>query len=479
MVSGDERRGTCGTGGTHWQCSRESLTRTAAIAVLLVSLAALAGCSGAPFGGGGSGTPAASSPAPASESPVSTATRAGGESSGTTGTDSNGETTDRPATTAEGSTATAAPGETPTDAATATATPTPTATPVPAPTLSEVGVDPNATLDRVEALLNVSIERPSIGVKADTSVTSAGPAARILVGEQGSNETGSYAAEYEYSPSGPGRVVFNATYLRTASPSNIEMTLAHEFTHAYQFQHLDRWNIDPDFASPIAGAAFIEGSAEFAAIRYGARYMNRSVDARTADLERYFANRTTHQRFGLAVYVYGQRWTERTLDSPANFSTLPEDHPETTEELLHGTEEEPERFSYLPANDIRWDLDTTTRGELWTRIVLRDELNRSTAATAADGWGNDKLATYERANGSTGVVWTHRWETTADADEFEAAMRKHLAHRRGETDEYAFEIRRLGSKMTVVVAGHPEFVDAVSVSGSNDRVEHEIEENEE
>ena len=51
----------------------------------------------------------------------------------------------------------------------------------------------------------------------------------------------------------------------------------------------------------------------------------------------------------------------------------------------------------------------------------------STAATAAAGWGGDRLALWQHADGGLVLAWRLVWDTEADAAEFYAAVRDALS----------------------------------------------------
>jgi hypothetical protein len=107
----------------------------------------------------------------------------------------------------------------------------------------------------------------------------------------------------------------------------------------------------------------------------------------------------------------------------------------------------------------------TTQGAVTTQAVLRTGLDEATARQAAEGWGQDRYAVVRSTDGNaTGVAWVHRWDSAADADEFEDAMGTYLEGRRGETDDLRFEVRRLDTDTTVVVTGPPSFVDATNIT---------------
>lgn len=61
-------------------------------------------------------------------------------------------------------------------------------------------------------------------------------------------------------------------------------------------------------------------------------------------------------------------------------------------------------------------------GELFLRIVLGGEMSESRAARAAAGWGNDRFITLRTLEGARAFVWIIRWNSSADAAQFETVF---------------------------------------------------------
>jgi len=416
---------------------RDSHTLTVSLTVLVVLSAALAGCNAV---GGGStdapaGTPSTTPPADGAETDPVPATDSAADPTTTDSAAADSTTTDEPGDIEQ---------------------------------LRAAGVDPNATFERVERLLGVDAERPAVRVTEVPlrSETPEDDLQTVLFGEWTyDGETGVNTARFHQ---GTG-VVFAERAVENRSAAVLEYTLAHEYVHALQWNYYGMGSISAESAP--AFRAFREGSAQWAQFQYVSRYMNVSSERLRRVVRQGWANRTTRGRLGAAPYYHGRLWVNRTLDSPENFSALFEQPPATTEQMLHDTDEEPRSFVTATGPDL-FDSDwrsggTVTRGELWTRVALRDQVNRSTAVTAAEGWGADSMRVYRDGDGDVGVVWAHRWDSTTDADEAERAFRAYAEGRRGESDEYAFRVVRVSPETTALVAGSEGFIDGVAVEGTN------------
>ncbi len=97
--------------------------------------------------------------------------------------------------------------------------------------------------------------------------------------------------------------------------------------------------------------------------------------------------------------------------------------PESTEQILH-----PEKWVAVET-PLRVSLDVEL-GAGWRRAVrgtwgewqTRELLGGGSAKAAAAGWGGDRYELWQRA-GEDVLVMRWRWDTLADASEFEAALR--------------------------------------------------------
>lgn len=259
-----------------------------------------------------------------------------------------------------------------------------------------------------------------------------------------------------------------------------EAVLAHEYAHILQFvvgaHSTVGGNVEGSESQRgrvVTGV--VEGASTFVENRYRVRYLDQQP--RRLDWAASRAGRTTFGAFIVAPYVFGHRYVHRRIDSVRNLSTVYEDPPQTTEQLIHNLDPDEE-----PALDVSvrtdtdgtaWDFDgRTTKGELFTRLVLEQELSGERAARAAAGWGGDRMHLFTNGSGGTGFVWTVRWDDAAEADEFGAALRDYLDARGDEREGTwyvngtAYRVVRPSDGTVVLVAGAEDFVSDATVSGS-------------
>jgi len=442
----------------------------------VVALLLLAGC-GSLLGGQGTGTPA--------DTDVSTA-----------------EPTDEPTderTAASGATAspTSTPASTPTATATETATATPTATatvtpsPTPAPKETHtdepdvelrggnLSVDEDAVYADVQELLGTDVEPPTVYVRDR------------MAGLERYNER--LAQNPFYDAFGYGDTFVNTSVYHgqttreriVVMPSDANATqqktlLAHEYVHWLQFHgdivdtgEFGQFVDDADSQQVAAG--LVEGASVYVTDRYVDRYLNTSWN-QTQELRTQYRNGPAGRRLFRARYLFGAQYIHSQVESPRNVSWLYDRStptPVTSEQLVHGytPSEEPERNLTLAVNGSeRWRYPYDhydTQGEIVVRTMLRAELNRSTAATAAAGWGTDKIARLRHADDAsrTAFAWALRWDDPEEADEFAAAFETWRAARPTD-DGTAYRLARVGDGTTVVFAGSESFVADAAAAGT-------------
>ncbi|PSQ45236.1 hypothetical protein BRD17_01940, partial [Halobacteriales archaeon SW_7_68_16] len=240
----------------------------------------------------------------------------------------------------------------------------------------------------------------------------------------------------------------------------------------------------------FATDAIIEGSAEYVQGAYAEQYLGQSTSDRDLPSDPGYA-------YFIGRYVEGERYVSARVDSVGEVVDLWETPPNTSEQILHGLaprSEAPTPFAAVAAtkhlaSDATWKFDGASRiGEFGTMITLRTRLPGERARTAAAGWGNDRVVTFEHAGGNA-FVWLTDWDTAADADEFEEATREFAAappadeaprsNRRAPDLRFArivwgdqagaeIDVRRVGDEAVLVAIGPDRFRDAVAVTERDD-----------
>ncbi|MET0772734.1 MAG: PASTA domain-containing protein [Candidatus Limnocylindrales bacterium] len=99
--------------------------------------------------------------------------------------------------------------------------------------------------------------------------------------------------------------------------------------------------------------------------------------------------------------------------------------PASTEQILHPDRYPDDRPARVELPDVAAALGdgwsaryTQTLGELGARIVLADGGSESDVASAADGWGGDRLVMLEGPDDAWAIVWQTAWDEADDAQQF-------------------------------------------------------------
>jgi hypothetical protein len=216
-------------------------------------------------------------------------------------------------------------------------------------------------------------------------------------------------------------------------------TLAHELTHAIDDQHfdlsrLDRFTRTCQDESFQAALGAVEGSAQLFAAKVLLAFPDPDAEIGGGGgglpegvppfmVETLLYPYSTGQSFMTALE---ERGGLGAVDGA--LARLPA----TTEQVIH-----PERYPSDAPVDIDvpdlsrplgrgWgDLDVMVVGELWLRAMLALHLEAGTADAAAAGWDGGTYRAWTDGRDSA-VMLATAWDTTADAEEFAAAMTEWL-----------------------------------------------------
>ena len=224
-----------------------------------------------------------------------------------------------------------------------------------------------------------------------------------------------------------------------------QYTLSHEFVHALQDQNYDLSALMPENStnsdSDLAASSLVEGDASLTSTNWAVANLSRSALmelANGAGSSSTVLNSAPAyvQQSLLFPYEAGMNFVTALMNQGgyAAVNAALADPPTSTEQILH-----PEKYLAaqrdqpiaVAAPDLSaalgpgWEQrDQDTLGEFDLRVLL-EQNGATNAAQAAAGWGGSRYTYYE--NGSDGVVaLTTAWDTPADADEFEAALRATL-----------------------------------------------------
>jgi hypothetical protein len=234
------------------------------------------------------------------------------------------------------------------------------------------------------------------------------------------------------------------------------VTMAHELTHALQDQLIGLKTLplevedDDDLAR--ASLSVVEGDASVAMLAWA--MAKQGVPAKTlfspmmagllgsvGDLAAIpgadaVQNAPEYIKRGLIfAYEDGMKFCIAigAKDGFAAIDRALKDPPLSTEQIIHPKKYAGEKRDH-PTSIALPDLaeilglaklGSNTLGEFGTRILLGEKLPAS--KTAAEGWDGDRFVVYGRQGAPDALVWLSTWDSPADADEIEAALREWLA----------------------------------------------------
>ncbi|WP_158055463.1 hypothetical protein [Halorussus halophilus] len=346
--------------------------------------------------------------------------------------------------------------------------------------------------DRVATLLDSNVSQPSLqttsasGNQVSYLGGRAGPFHRLLLDADDSKE-GAPAAYYGQGAHRVTVILHDGVPAGAQNLPELEAILAHEYAHAVTLTS-ERYRDAMDLRggttdSAAVSRAMVEGSAVYVADTYGERYL--TGPGQIEEMRGDYRAGSALGRYVRGPYLFGGRYFEKRLDSPANLTAVYRNPPETTEQLIHnyGPENEPPatlRVSVRETETVSAG-QTDTTGELFVRDVLGGDLSESRAATAAEGWGNDRMVTLwnHGANESDqrNFVWALRWDDQQNATEFQRAFADYMDARserigenRWQTDGEQFGLQRVSNETVVVVIGSERIVEQTRVSGSEGNV---------
>jgi hypothetical protein len=336
----------------------------------------------------------------------------------------------------------------------------------------ERSVDADAIFSNVLELTGADGYQPVVVVKNQTR----NETSPVLVDDFGATLGLTLSDNVSTADRSGGSNIKNTVYLfpNNGTEPELERVLAHEFVHVIQYQN--GWksrphesNADVDANGRLLTSCLVEGSATYLTDEYVRRY-SVDIEPETAFVRKEYLEANGTRKYFVAPYYFCSRYFHSRLDSPANVTDVFRDPPVTTEQVIHNYtpgEELPKALDVtVDGTDTSWEFRTdSTKGELFTRVVLADAIPEENASRAAAGWGNDRLLEF-RNEGQKGYVWILRWDSTEDADQFGRSFERYLEARGVGTDDclsaICFDQRRLDSRTTAVVVGRSSFLSNVS-----------------
>ena len=237
------------------------------------------------------------------------------------------------------------------------------------------------------------------------------------------------------------------------SPRDV-LTYAHEYAHALQHRNFDLQAAldaldDADTDRSLAYRGLVEGDATIVEVLYFNYELTgqQQTEARqesSASSDDPFADAPRLVRDSMLFpYTRGFEFTVQLLQQAGGWALIDDafaNPPVSTEQVLH-TDKFLEFETPVPvvlpslggALGEAWsEAGQDTLGEFLISSYLamtgeQSAAAESTAATAAAGWGGDRLALWEHADGGLVLAWRLVWDTEADASEFYDAARERTA----------------------------------------------------
>lgn len=361
----------------------------------------------------------------------------------------------------------------------------------------ELPVNATRTFRRVEMLLGANASAPSVQINTsqDASLGQLGQPSNTLQALGVGNATGDYR---ECGVIGRGVAIYDTVSVVPADPATgermsddaIELLLAHEFAHIvhqnYLLEQIDESGAqqagDGNEQTPRVERAMQEGLAVAVTESYAREYGVRWDGQRPMELRQCLYERSRNAlEMNAGNYYHGGRYYFQALDGTGELLNGTDSPPTTTEQLLHQEtrgDDPPTPLSVDATDGPLWQTDeplgslADPAGEAAIRAWLGSVLDQDRVDTAATGWGNGTTVTYvtgDEPERSYGAVWVLRWDSRADATEFENAAREAAGsiEERGNT---TLSIERVAPDTVTVAGGPASFVENLEATATNDTV---------
>jgi hypothetical protein len=280
-----------------------------------------------------------------------------------------------------------------------------------------------------------------------------------------------------------------------ATPASTEALLAHELAHYVQFRQGREAALAGTLTRPrTTDAAFVRRAVlEGVAVAVETAYVRRHHPDTETGIERSeraldALPRGSALRYGQLAYVAGYEYVLAHADDPASATSVYADPPQTSEQVLHATRDQPVALSVtVDAGDAGYRGGVADRlGEAFLRTALANaptDTDAPNASTAAAGWGEDALVVLRR-NGTTSNAWVLRFDTARDATDARDALAAVLDARGDRIPEDASPrwrlpdataaLHRPANRTLVLAAGTPGFVADLAVTATPGNVTIEL-----
>ena len=334
--------------------------------------------------------------------------------------------------------------------------------PIPAGTLEEAGLKKQLLESMRQHMPPESLRAAEVSLKAFGLIPETMSLAKYLPELLTSQVAGYYDTEKKYLAM-VRRSGSAADKEAAAAGNDDDMTLVHELTHALQDQTFDLEKLEKENDDPLSDAgdavtALVEGDATLTMIDFQSQANLEGTPGASRTLSSLFGNpdklaKALPDLPGADQFAKAPEWLrdnlmfgylqgmtfcmstrsrggQKLLDYA--FTTDP---PRSSEQILHPekwhTRRDDPIVIHLP--DLAADLPGYVKaadgglGELGIRSLLHGGSGDwESAVKAAEGWGGDRFAVYEKKDGvkkpgARLLVWISEWDTEADEQEFQVA----------------------------------------------------------
>ena len=220
------------------------------------------------------------------------------------------------------------------------------------------------------------------------------------------------------------------------------VTYAHEYTHALQDAAFGLDSLETDAEGQddrsLARTALIEGDATVTMVAWAIENLSQEelVEIGTTPVPSMEGIPSWMVNQLQWPYTAGQVWVSSLAGGNplrpqfAELDAAYADPPDSTEQIIHLDKwesreapvdvEVPDLATVL--GDGWEEVDDTPMGEATISFILEHfGANRDAAASAADGWGGDRVRIATGPDGAFAVAWRSAWDTAEDATEFASA----------------------------------------------------------
>ena len=220
------------------------------------------------------------------------------------------------------------------------------------------------------------------------------------------------------------------------------VTYAHEYTHALQDAAFGLDSLETDAEGQddrsLARTALIEGDATVTMVAWAIENLSQEelVEIGTTPVPSMEGIPSWMVNQLQWPYTAGQVWVSSLAGGNplrpqfAELNAAYADPPDSTEQIIHLDKwesreapvdvEVPDLATVL--GDGWEEVDDTPMGEATISFILEHfGANRDAAASAADGWGGDRVQIATGPDGAFAVAWRSAWDTAEDATEFASA----------------------------------------------------------